>query len=439
MIANNKGSEVRKILKSVTELELNGKIKEAISEIERAIKVKPQDGNLYNRLGDLYIKNDKTKEAIRSYQKGIKAFKGDYFFRNALALCKKVLRYDPGNVDVYLETAELLVELDEKTDALMYLFNYIEKQVSGGKKKEVKKTVEYIKKLDVKDDKVMEKLSEICKEIGEKELAKEFAVSRPRQKPAPEAAKIPDISAFTHDVELKTEKPVRGAKLREEIDVFKKEEVKLKKDITQLENVIGDVETAVAGLRKAMRLDEIIIALDKSLGALSGEQKKSIALLQKSLNLNLETLQKSIKQLQQGSEKNIKDLDKLLNNLSNSLTDLNKNQSSFVKEINSNLEKVSKNFDATIKTGLKEIKGFTTSYHNATTDMCDKLEKSKESNVSLLKISEDLKVAIHRMNDSLSRSIMAQEIKDKKQNRYIVILIAFVAAICGLFIISLFK
>ncbi|MGQ9465990.1 MAG: tetratricopeptide repeat protein [bacterium] len=160
-------------MKDAVNLELSGKIKEAVSVLEKAIKLNPRDGNVYNRLGDLYIKMDKPKDALVAYQKGIEAFRNDNFLRNALALCKKVLRYDPGNTNINFTIAQLLIDLDEKSDATIYLFNYIERQMSAGNKKEVMNAMEILKSLKVSDRTMADKMATIYDTVGEKKRAEE--------------------------------------------------------------------------------------------------------------------------------------------------------------------------------------------------------------------------------------------------------------------------
>ena len=61
MVIKGKSGSINKILARASELEANGKINKAIEELQKAIKDNVKDGNLYNRLGDLYFKSNKTK------------------------------------------------------------------------------------------------------------------------------------------------------------------------------------------------------------------------------------------------------------------------------------------------------------------------------------------------------------------------------------------
>ncbi|MCK4755910.1 tetratricopeptide repeat protein, partial [candidate division WOR-3 bacterium] len=288
MVIKGKSDSINKILARASELETNGKINKAIEELQKAIKDNVKDGNLYNRLGDLYVKSNKTKESIDAYKKSVEAFRNDTFYRNALALCKKILRYDPGNIETYLTTAELLVDLDEKSDALIYFFEYIEKQLAENNIEEVLKTLKYVEKQSGLDGKMIKKITETYKTIGKDDLVKKFAAHITKDSVVQKEMKVSKTASSTQ--KLKKEPVVeKDIGFKNDTIKFDKEEKRLKDNIAHLDVAVNDIESAISQLRKAIRLDEVIIALDKSLTTLSNEHKKAIALLQKSLSLNLET------------------------------------------------------------------------------------------------------------------------------------------------------
>ncbi len=438
MVIKGKSDSINKILARASELEASGKINKAIEELQKAIKDNVKDGNLYNRLGDLYVKSNKTKESIDAYKKSVEAFRNDTFYRNALALCKKILRYDPDNIETYLTTAELLVDLDEKSDALIYFFEYIEKQLAENNIEEVLKTLKYVEKQSGLDGKMIKKITETYKTIGKDDLVKKFAAHITKDSVVQKEMKVSKTASSTQ--KLKKEPEVeKDIGFKNDTIKFDKEEKRLKDNIAHLDVAVNDIESAISQLRKAIRLDEVIIALDKSLTTLSNEHKKAIALLQKSLSLNLETLQKSIKELGQGSEKNTKSLDTLLNNLNKALEISSKNQASFTRKIDDNFKNLSNNFNSTTTNALKEIKSALSDQRKGTDDICRRLEETKDCNVSLLKVSEETQSTLQKINNSIFKFILAEEGKTKKLKYYAIIIISIITAICGLFVFSILK
>ena len=441
MISKGREDELNKIIKSVNEFEADGKFKQAIKELQKVIKINAENGNVYNRLGDLYIKNNNIDEATEAFQKGVEAFRKDNFARNALALCKKILRHNPGHVRTNLDIAELLVDLDEKSDALIYYFSYIDKQLAEKNTKEVLKAIDAVRDLEVFNGKVIKKINEVYKILGRNDLAKKFAEQLLRDDTV-----IDDITVLGTSVTHPKAKPPE----REEVKKIKKEVIEEKKtvkvepephrielDTAHLDDAVDSIESAVAQLRKAMRLDEVVVALEGSLTSLSNEHKKAIALMQKSLHINLTALEGSIKEFHESSHKNMADLEPLLRDLSGALSDLSKNQATFTNDVNTNLKKMSDSFNATTRDAMRDVNKALGGFQKASSDMCSKMEETKECTGSMLGINEEIKVSLQQMNDSMLKFMMAQELKEKKQGRFAFIIIIIVAIICGLLLFSI--
>ncbi len=437
MIPDKMSKEITQIVKNASDLETRGKTKEAITEYERAVKVSPSDGNLFNHLGDLYIKVNRIKEAVDAYMKGIDIFRNDNFYRNALGICKKVLRYDPGNLDINLIIAKLLVELDEKSDASIYLFSYIERQMALGKKKEVMQAIEYLKELKLADRRFSDKMAQIYEKVGESTKAAE--VKKEPVKPVPAAKPVHEIHEVSTPPLLSEEKrdSAEVYDFQPVLDELSRDERLFTGTVEKLGSTVQDIERVILELRKAMRLDEIISALDKSLTIFSDEQKKSIGLLHKSLSSNIEMLQKSVISHQQSAEKTSHEQQQLIKDLETTLGNLNKNQTYLTQEISRNLEKVSASFNTVADRSMQEIKSLMTHYEKATNDMVCSMNDTKDCNVSLIKLAEDTKTGILTLNSALIKFIAAQDSKEKKFTRNIYIIIGIAGAIGILLVLSL--
>ncbi len=65
------------------------------------------DPQLYNRIGDLEHKSGDLHAACEAWEHGATRYAEQGFFNNAIALCGKILRLDPGRHRTYLELARL--------------------------------------------------------------------------------------------------------------------------------------------------------------------------------------------------------------------------------------------------------------------------------------------------------------------------------------------
>jgi tetratricopeptide (TPR) repeat protein len=449
MISARKGYAIGQILKKANDLEIKGKVEEAIEEVRKAVDINPEDGNLYNRLGDLYLKLDQKDESLDNFRKGVEAFRRDNFPRNALALGKKILRNDPDGFDMYYTIADLLVELDEKPDAAQYMFEYIEKQAKQDRKEEALNAVEYLKTLEIRDDKIQNRIIECYKMLTRANDVDNYVEEAADEKVKTEEPKVEEskkdekvaaavIEEETIKRESKTDKKID--KLLREFDGASA----LREDIGQLDEAVKKVDNAVIGLRKAIRLDAVILALDKSLSALSAEQKKALGELGTSVNENLDRLQKSIRALDQNSEKNTQATMAMIDKLGKALASLSTNQASIAKELNANLVKLGQNFNTTTENSLKVVKSILANYKQATDEMIVRLDDTKDANKKLVEandklvtVNDSMKKELSAMGESLSEYIVAQNMKEKKRDRYMLIILAIMSVICGLFVVSI--
>jgi tetratricopeptide (TPR) repeat protein len=100
--------------------------KKALREFEESGEGVP-DPSLYNRIGDLEIKDGDSGAAIRAYEQASDLYTEQGFFNNAIALCSKILRLNPGRSPTYLRLAQLNARKNFVGEAKKNLVEYIER------------------------------------------------------------------------------------------------------------------------------------------------------------------------------------------------------------------------------------------------------------------------------------------------------------------------
>lgn len=100
-------SDKSSIIEKAQKLAASGKIEKAIIEWQKLLGKTPNDGNIYNTIGDLYLRADHKKQAIQSYLKSADAFIGTGFDLKSAAVFKKILKIDPSRVEIYEKLADL--------------------------------------------------------------------------------------------------------------------------------------------------------------------------------------------------------------------------------------------------------------------------------------------------------------------------------------------
>lgn len=98
------------IIRDAQKYTARGQIDKAITEWQKLLKETPNDGNIYNTIGDLYLRIKAQKEAIESYRKAAGIFQRDGFSLKAMALYKKIININPHNIDALISMAELNAE-----------------------------------------------------------------------------------------------------------------------------------------------------------------------------------------------------------------------------------------------------------------------------------------------------------------------------------------
>jgi tetratricopeptide (TPR) repeat protein len=98
----------------------------AIQEFESGADPSPDVG-VYNKVGDLHIKANEPAAAVQVFERAVDLYTDQGLTNNAIALCGKILRVNPGRVQVYLKLAQLHARKNVVSDAKKNLIEYVER------------------------------------------------------------------------------------------------------------------------------------------------------------------------------------------------------------------------------------------------------------------------------------------------------------------------
>jgi tetratricopeptide (TPR) repeat protein len=99
---------------------------QAIREFEAGNDPVP-DLSVYNRVGDLYLKANEAGAAVQAYERAADLYGEQGFYNNAIALCGKILRVNPGRIQTYLKLAHLHARKNVVIEAKKNLLEYLER------------------------------------------------------------------------------------------------------------------------------------------------------------------------------------------------------------------------------------------------------------------------------------------------------------------------
>ncbi|MEP6991482.1 MAG: tetratricopeptide repeat protein [bacterium] len=130
--------DVAKLKKKAAEFELKKQFDKAL-----AVYVEILDGfdksdeevdvSLFNRVGDLYLKQGSVGDAVDYYEQAVDLYAESGFHNNAIALCNKILRNSPGRASVYYKLGKISAQKGFKGDAKKNFLEYADRMQSSGK------------------------------------------------------------------------------------------------------------------------------------------------------------------------------------------------------------------------------------------------------------------------------------------------------------------
>jgi tetratricopeptide (TPR) repeat protein len=99
----------------------------AVNEYIRLAEIEANNPNVHNELGDLHLKTGNKAAAFKAFHTAIDAYTGMGLYNNAVAVCKKIVRLNPGDRDVYRKLAKLRIQQGIEKEAATYALAYLEK------------------------------------------------------------------------------------------------------------------------------------------------------------------------------------------------------------------------------------------------------------------------------------------------------------------------
>ncbi len=237
-------AELADLKRKIAELEAKGVLKDAIAEIEKALEEFPKEGSLYNKLGDLYVRLNRQKSALKVYEKGARVFKEETYYPNAIALCKKILRFDKNRTEIYGLLGELHRELDQRGEAANYLLEYADRKRKANDLDTALTTYDMIRELVPNNPRILKTISAIYEQVGQKDRGSELL----------EKAKQIETKHEKRKETILEEKEKIEREVKEAVPEEKKEEIA--EEIEEVKEVKETRAEEVAEVEEAKEVEE---------------------------------------------------------------------------------------------------------------------------------------------------------------------------------------
>src|SRR6266404_113680 len=150
---------------------MQGKIPAAIQEYQSVLEHEPRDLVILNTVGDLYLRINKTAEALTYFYKLGEAYVEDGFVRNGIAVFKKITRSDPNAIDAVSRLADLYTLQGQLNEARGYLNQAVDLYSQRGEHGKCVELFEKLLLMDPENVAAKQKLAAVYEQAGQKEDA----------------------------------------------------------------------------------------------------------------------------------------------------------------------------------------------------------------------------------------------------------------------------
>lgn len=141
-----------------------GKIRGAINEYQRVVENDPRDFSTLNILGDLYAKNQDTRQAVGCFTQVAEHYNTQGFAHKAIAVYNKISRIEPKSIEVSAKLAELYQSKGSIAEARHHYKTLAEYFQQKGQKLEALAIWKQIADLDPNNTEIYLKIAETCRQ-----------------------------------------------------------------------------------------------------------------------------------------------------------------------------------------------------------------------------------------------------------------------------------
>ncbi|MBU1355077.1 MAG: tetratricopeptide repeat protein [Candidatus Edwardsbacteria bacterium] len=154
-------AKVDQIRAKAAEYFQKGDFAKAVNEYKKVLDLEPGNASTYNFIGDAYVKLSNVGEAVSSYLEAVRGYSNDALYNNAIAVCKKILRVNKEDPEVYKTLGELYIQQGLVNEAITNLLEYAERKIKQGKSDEAFPIYHQIVELNPQNLAVRSKLAEM--------------------------------------------------------------------------------------------------------------------------------------------------------------------------------------------------------------------------------------------------------------------------------------
>ena len=143
-----------------------GRLDKAILLYRQIVDDNPRDWNSINKIGDIYARMNRTREASDEYAKVADFYAKDGFLLKAIAIWKKINKLDATALEPYLNLAELYSKQGLMMEAKGQFQIVVDEYIKRGKMRDAGDVLKKMADIDPADLKIRSKLADLYTRDG---------------------------------------------------------------------------------------------------------------------------------------------------------------------------------------------------------------------------------------------------------------------------------
>jgi tetratricopeptide (TPR) repeat protein len=162
-----------KVKQDAEKEERAGRVDKAIVLYRQLVDDNPRDWNTIKKIGDLYVRLNKNKEASAEYAKVAEFYSRDGFLLKAIAVWKQINKLDPSILEPYVNLADLYAKQGLMVEAKGQYQIVVDEYIKRGRVREAGDALKKMADIDPSDLKVRSKLADLYTRDGNSQKAVE--------------------------------------------------------------------------------------------------------------------------------------------------------------------------------------------------------------------------------------------------------------------------
>ena len=162
-----------KVKQDAEKEERAGRVDKAILLYRQLVDDNPRDWNTIKKIGDLYVRLNKNKEASGEYAKVAEFYSRDGFLLKAIAVWKQINKLDPSILEPYVNLADLYAKQGLMVEAKGQYQIVVDEYIKRGRVREAGDALKKMADIDPSDLKVRSKLADLYTRDGNSQKAVE--------------------------------------------------------------------------------------------------------------------------------------------------------------------------------------------------------------------------------------------------------------------------